>query len=155
MKLTNTHKSTFLFLFSNVTFFDIAHLKVLFDEQKIKYSVYLLPKKFNLSCFSKSAQNPRLVIEVFEENVLFLLSSKLGGLEWDNEPLTKESNFFLREIFANLSCQFIGVVYNRTFIPKLKLKSLAVELEQPFAKRSAYYNILTFLDISLFLPDII
>src|ERR1700722_20356279 len=114
--MTYIHKNTFLFLFSNVTFFDIIHLKVLFDEQKVKYLVHLFPKEFNFLCFSKSAQNPRLAIEVFEENVLFLLSVKLSDLEWDNEPLTKESNFFLREIFANLSCQFIGAVYNRTFI---------------------------------------
>ena len=78
----------------------------------------------------------------------------MSGLEWVEEPLTKDSNFFLREVFANLSCQFVGAVHNKIFIPKLKLKPLAFELDQPFAKRSIYYNILTFLDTSVPISDI-
>ena len=53
MKSGNIYKNNFLFLFSNITFFDITHLKILFDEQKIEYLVHLFPKELNFLCFSK------------------------------------------------------------------------------------------------------
>lgn len=131
---------SFFFIFSSVSFFDIKYIKLFFEERGIKCNFVFKPSKkakFLLTC----VRLPVLMVEVYSKNDLFFMCEEVARVKKANTSLTKETNLFMREAFANLSCTFSGVIFEQMFIPHSSIYLLT-----PQTIREVFTNVVDLYD---------
>lgn len=138
--MLSVNTKSFFFIFSGVSFFDIKYIKFFFEERGIKCNFVFKPSKktkFLLTC----VRLPVLMVEVYSKNDLFFMCEEVARVKKVNSSLTKETNLFMREAFANLSCTFSGVIFEQMFIPHSSIYLLT-----PQAIREVFTNVVDLYD---------